>query len=127
MARNNKIELHGFLGQDAKVIESDGKTFVSLRVATTDSYKDENDKWQDKESIWHEILVFRPLTVQFAKELKKGNLVDITGSISYRPFKDEQGYTRNQATIVAGYIEKANFDKKDEPNSEMVEKALQAK
>ncbi len=125
MARNNKIELHGFLGHDAKVIESDGKTFVSLRVATTDSYKDENDKWQDKESIWHEVLVFRPIAVQFAKELKKGDLVDITGSISYRPFKDEQGYTRNQATIVAGYIEKANLDKKDEPSLEMVEKALQ--
>ena len=125
MARNNKIELHGFLGQDAKVIESDGKTFVSLRVATTDSYKDENDKWQDKESIWHEVLVFRPLAVQFAKELKKGNLVDITGSISYRPFKDEQGFTRHQATIVAGYVEKASLDKKDEPNTEMVEKALQ--
>lgn len=125
MARNNKIELHGFLGQDAKVIESDGKSFVSLRVATTDSYKDENDKWQDKESIWHEVLVFRPLAVQFAKELKKGNLVDITGSISYRPFKDEQRYTRYQATIVAGYIEKANLDKKDEPSSEIIEKVYQ--
>ena len=97
---------------------------MSLRVATTDSYKDENDKWQDKESIWHEILVFRPLAIQFAKELKKGNLVDISGSISYRPFKDEQGFTRYQATIVAGYIEKANLDKKDEPNQEMVERAL---
>lgn len=124
MARNNKIELHGFLGQDAKVIESDGKTFVSLRVATTDSYKDENDKWQDKESIWHEVLVFRPLAVQFAKELKKDNLVDITGSISYRPFKDEQGYTRNQATIVVGYIEKAEVGKKDDTNLEVAEKML---
>lgn len=114
MARNNKIELHGFLGQDAKVIESDGKIFVSLRVATTDSYKDENDKWQDKESIWHEVLVFRPLAVQFAKELKKGELVDVTGSLSYRIFKDEKGYTHSVSTIVAGYVEKVERGIKEE-------------
>lgn len=122
MAKNNKVELHGFLGQDAKIMETDGKTFVSLRIATTDSYKDENDQWQDKESIWHEVLVFRPLAVQFAKELIKGDLVDVTGSISYRPFKDEKGYTRYQATIIAGYVEKVSLDKKEEINSDTIEK-----
>lgn len=48
MTRNNRVELHGFLGQDAKNIEADGKTFVALRIATTDSYKDEKDQWQEK-------------------------------------------------------------------------------
>lgn len=125
MARNNKVELHGFLGQDAKIIETDGKSFVSLRIATTDSYKDENDQWQDKEAIWHEVLVFRTLSIQFAKELKKGNLVDISGSISYRPFKDEKGYTRYQATIIAGSVEKVSLDKKEEPSSDTIEKVYQ--
>lgn len=111
MARNNRVELHGFLGQDAKIIETDGKTFVALRIATTDSYKDENEQWKDKESIWHDVLIFRPLAIQFSKNLKKGDLVDITGSLSYRPFKDENGYTQNVVTIVAGYIEKENYDK----------------
>jgi single-stranded DNA-binding protein len=38
MAYNCKVELNGVLGNDPKVIEKDGKTFVVLRMATTDSY-----------------------------------------------------------------------------------------
>lgn len=40
MSSNNRIELTGFLGLDAKLVEKEDKKFVALRVATTDSYKD---------------------------------------------------------------------------------------
>ena len=121
MAYNCKVELNGNLGADAKTIEKNGKTFVALRVATKDSYpKKEGDKtiWADsKETLWHDVLVFSPNVVNIAKSLKKGDRVEITGSISYREFKDENGYKQQQASIIAGYIRKVDFNKEGNPSS----------
>lgn len=121
MAYNSKVELNGILGKDPKVIEKDGKTFVSLRIATTDSYPaKEGDQtiWKDKESQWHEILVFRPYTVAIAKELKKLDIVEITGSLSYRPFKYENSYTKHEASIIAEFIKKVEVGKPEEPSED---------
>lgn len=117
MAINNRIELHGHLGMDAKTVEKEGKSFVVLRVATTDSYpigQGEEIKWKDRETIWHDVLVFRPATAYFARDLKKGDRVQVTGSISYRPFNDAEGHTRRQASIVASFIEKIHYEKQEE-------------
>jgi single-strand DNA-binding protein len=118
MSKNNKIELNGFLGSDPKTILKDDKTFVILNVATTDSYPSVNEKtgevtWKDKETVWHDVLVFRPTAIQFAKDLKKGDKVEISGSISYRVFKDAEGKNRKQATIIATYIEKIAYNKQE--------------
>lgn len=128
MAYNCKVELNGVLGNDPKVIEKDGKTFVSLRIATTDSYPvKEGDQtfWKDKESQWHDILVFRPYTVAIAKELKKRDIVEITGSLSYRPFKDENGYTKHEASIIAGFIRKVDVSKSEEPTEEEISEVVE--
>ncbi|GAB3967717.1 hypothetical protein GCM10028806_10520 [Spirosoma terrae] len=114
MPSNNRVELTGFLGQDAKLIEKNGKKFVALNVATTDSYKDDSGQWQDKESVWHDVLVFRPFAVQFAEKLKKGDKVELIGSLSYKPFKDENGNNRLQATIVASFVQHQYNKKSDE-------------
>lgn len=105
MSSNNRIELTGFLGNDPKVIEKEGKKFVALRLATTDSYRDDSGQWQDKESVWHDVLVFRPLAIQFAEKLKKGDKVEIIGSLFYKPLKGEDGYMHNQASIIAGFVQ----------------------
>ncbi len=117
MAINNRVELHGHLGAEPKVIGKDDKTFLVLRLATTDSYpvgQGEDVKWKDRETVWHDVLVFRPATAHFARELKKGDRVQITGAISYRPFKDAEGYTRKQASIVARFIERIHYEKQEE-------------
>lgn len=122
MAYNCKIELNGNLGVDAKTIEKNGKTFVSLRVATKDSYpkkEGDNTVWTDsKETLWHDVLVFRPYVVAIAKSLQKGDRVEIIGSLSYRTFKDENGYNKRQATVIAGFIQKVEFGKESEQPSE---------
>ena len=130
MAYNCKVELNGVLGNDPKIVEKDGKTFVVLRIATTDSYpiKDgEKTVWKDKATLWHDVLVFRPYTVTLAKSLKKKDIVEISGSLTYRPFKDENGHTKHEASIVAGFIRKVETDSSEEPSeaeiSEVVEVA----
>lgn len=116
---NNRVELTGFLGQDAKLIEQEGKKFVALSIATTDSYKDDAGQWHDKETIWHNVLVFRPAAIQFAEKLKKGDKVELVGSLSYKPFKDEKGNTHNQAAIIAGFVQHQP-KKSEEPNQEEI-------
>jgi len=114
MAYNCKIELNGNLGADPKIIEKEEKTFVALSVATTDSYpKKEGDKtvWENsKTTLWHDVLIFRPTAIEVVKKLKKGDRVDVIGSLSYRSFKDENGINRKQASIIGGFINKIEFD-----------------
>mgnify|MGYP001282072332 CR=1 FL=1 len=121
MAINDKIEIKGNLGQDAKLVKKDGKAFVALRVATTNSYFDkEKGSWVNEETTkWHSVLVFRPVLVQIAKKLKKGARVEITGSTSYKPFKGEDGYQHQEMTIIAYHIKEIEFDTEDDtPPSE---------
>lgn len=131
MAINNKIELNGYLGQDAKSITKDGKSFIALRVATTDSYPELNEKtgeitWKDKGTIWHDVLVFRPQACHFAKDLKKGDAVEVNGGIAYKAFKDEQGNTRRQASIIATYVEKIEYLKQGNLLQKDIEAAIDA-
>lgn len=124
MPSNNRVELNGFLGNDPKVIDKEGKKFVALRLATTDSYKDDSGQWQDKESVWHDVLVFRPAAVQFAEKLKKGDKVELIGSLSYKSFKDENGFNRSQATIIAGFVQHQANKKVDEPSQDEVNRLV---
>lgn len=119
MATNCKIELNGYLGNDPKSITKNGKTFIALRVATTDTYpvKDEKTgetKWKEKETIWHDVLVFRPNAAHFARDLKKGDAVTITGSLSYQNFKDENGNPKRGVNIIANYLEKVEYNRQEE-------------
>lgn len=124
MSSNNRVELTGFLGNDPKVIDKEGKKFVALRLATTDSYKDDSGQWQDKESVWHDVLVFRPVAVQFAEKLKRGDKVELIGSLAYKPFKGEDGYIHYQATVIAGFVQHQASKKSDEPTAEELNSAL---
>ncbi len=117
MTFNNKVQLSGFLGKDPRAITKGDKSFTVLEIATTDSYpvkQGEETKWEDKETVWHDVFVFRPSASKFANELKKGDKLEISGSISYQVFKDQQGYNRKQAAIVANFVEKLNHSKQEQ-------------
>ncbi len=115
MAYNCKVELNGNLGKDAKELESNGKKFISLRVATRDSYpKKEGDKtiWvASEQTLWHDVLVFNPKAIEIAATLEKGDLVEISGTLSYRTFKDESGHDKQQASVIAYSVQKIELNK----------------
>jgi len=122
MAYNNTVTLTGNMGSEAKIIETEDKTFfAAFSLATQDSYKDQNDQWQDKELLWHNILVFNPRVVEMVKNLKTGTRLTLTGSLSYRPFKTQvidsktgeaKEVTKLEASIVAGKLELSPLVKK---------------
>lgn len=117
MAINNKVILTGNMGSEARIVDKDEKLFAAFSIATTDSYKNDKEEWQNKETIWHDILVFNPKLIEQIKDYDKGSRIEITGALSYLFFEVsiEGGKTikKKEASIVAKKIEPAPLQKKD--------------
>lgn len=82
MAINNTAILTGNMGSEAKIIENGDKTFATFSLATTDSYQNENEEWVQKDTVWHDVLVFNPKVIEQVKAFKKGTRIKVTGSIT---------------------------------------------
>ena len=117
MAINNQVKLTGNLGSEVRIIETEQSTFASVSIATTDSYKDKDGTWQDKETLWHNIVAFSPTAIEKLKSLKKGTRVEIIGALSYRPFEVQDGegnvITKKEASVIAFQVEQAPLVKKN--------------
>jgi len=117
MTYNNTVTIIGNTGDDAQFYTTDNNAFATFSLATTDSYKDKEGNWQNKETVWHQIMVFNPFVIKALEAYKKGTRLKVTGSISYRDFKavleDGTVVTKKEATIIAGKIEQAPLVKKD--------------
>lgn len=122
MAINNTVILIGNMGSEARITESkEGKTFAALSLATKDSYQDEQGEWQEKETIWHNVLVFSPIAIEVLKSLKVGTRIKITGNLSYRPFEvmiEGKPVTKKEASVIATKIEQAPLAKKTHKSTE---------
>lgn len=119
MTTNNQVILTGNLGNEAKVHEKNDKLFASFSLATHESYKNDQGEYVNKAPIWHNLLVFKPDTVQLAKAFKKGTRLQVTGSLSYREFthKPSKGKAvkKREASIIAYSIEPKPLAQKQEP------------
>lgn len=109
MAYNQTVTLTGNMGAEAQIIEQEGKPFASFSIATTDSYQDKTEQWQQKETVWHDVLVFSPHVLQQVKSLKKGTRIELVGSLSYRQFpcvlEDGRTIQKKEATIIGHKLE----------------------
>lgn len=106
--------LEGFLTRDPKISKSKVNTdFASLSVATRDRYYDEKtNDWKNKDTVFHNnILVFRKKVLENVRELKKGDLVNLSGRLSYNSFKGEDGFNHDEAKIIVTNIQKLDFKK----------------
>lgn len=107
----NKVILRGRLGTKPKTYEGkkDKKLFATFSLATQQSYKDKNDQWQQKATIWHNnMLVFNPKLVDLVKTFNKGALLKVTGSLNYKKFSSRiKGKTvkKDEVSIIVHSIE----------------------
>jgi len=101
----NKVEIQGFLGHDAEVktFES-GRTLVSMRLATNESYKNSNGEWV-KNTTWHSVTYWKNKKDETTDFLKKGELVSVTGKLNTRKYSDKKGQERFITEIIAAKIE----------------------
>lgn len=99
-------------------------SLLCFYTPTTDNYQDDTGQWQNKETIWHNILAFNPRVIEQIKALKSDTRVQITGSLWYRPFEVVNGegevITKKEASIVARKVELAPLVKKSQKLVESV-------
>lgn len=93
--------LVGRLGADPEVRTLESGTKVSsIRLATSERYKDRNGQQQESTE-WHNVVLWRGLADVTEKYLKKGDQVYIEGKIKTRKWTDKDGNDRYSTDIVA--------------------------
>ncbi len=106
----NKVEIQGFLGQDAEVktFES-GRTLVNIRLATNESYKNKDGEWVNN-STWHNVTYWKNKKDENLDFLKKGELVSISGKLNNRKYTDKNGEDKHITEVVAFKVEPAKLE-----------------
>jgi len=100
----NQVQLIGFLGNDPeiKTLES-GKKLAKLRIATNESYTDEQGKKVENTS-WHSVTFWGKSADIAEKYLQKGKEVVISGKLSYRDYEDKDGVKRYVTEIIGSEL-----------------------
>ena len=88
----NHIQLIGHLGKDpeTKILPS-GHQVTTLKLATSEAFKDKEDKWQQVTQ-WHTLILWGKLAEYAAQHFSKGEKLYAEGKLHYREFTTpEQG------------------------------------
>jgi len=96
----NKVMLIGNLGADPEVrsFQNGGKV-CNLRVATTETWKQDGEKHERTE--WHTVAIFSEGLVGVAERfLRKGSKVYIEGQLQTRKWQDQSGNDRYSTEVV---------------------------
>lgn len=99
-----KTILIGNLGQDPTIREVNGKPVCNFSVATTERWKDQHGKKQEK-SEWHKIVAWAALATICANYLKKGSRVYIEGKNRTRKWTDQNGVEYSITEVHATEME----------------------
>ncbi len=85
----NRATLIGNLGTDPELrTTQSGTAFCRFNVATSSSYKDKSDQWQDKTE-WHRIVLWGRLAERAAQHLRKGSKAYIEGQIETSSYEKD--------------------------------------
>ncbi len=95
----NRVTLVGRLGHDPELkATNSGKSVVTLDVATT-------EKWANEEHTeWHKVIVWGNTANACAQYLTKGKLVYVEGSIRSRTWETKDGAKRTAYEIQAMHV-----------------------
>ncbi len=103
MARSgiNKVILIGNLGADPEVrYMPSGMAVASLRLATSESWKDKNTGEPQERTEWHRVSIFGRLGEIAGQYLRKGSKVYLEGKLRTRKWQDQSGQDRYTTEVV---------------------------
>lgn len=103
MARGvNKVTLIGNVGKnpETKALPS-GTAVTTLRLATTESWKDKATGEKKEATEWHTVVFFDRLAEIAGQYLRQGSLVYVEGSLRTRKWTDKEGKDRYSTEIRA--------------------------
>ncbi len=98
----NRHEMIGRLGADPEVRRAaSGDMIVSMRIVTSDTWRDKTTGEKKEKSEWHTVVIFNQHIAKTAEQyLKKGNIVFISGKVRTRKWEDQNGNTRYSTETV---------------------------
>jgi len=98
----NKVILVGNLGRDPEIrTTQSGLKVASLRVATSERWKDRNSGEMQERTEWHSVAIFNEHLVSVAERfLHKGSKVYLEGQLQTRKWTDQQGQDRYSTEVV---------------------------
>jgi single-strand DNA-binding protein len=109
----NKITLKGFIGKDAENFATkQQRAFTVLSLSTKSGYKDKQTQQWVNHTEWHRIVTFgKP--AEYAKNLKKGDYVEIEGELRSTEYDAEVGEGKKKTTVKRrGWEVRASIVKK---------------
>jgi single-strand DNA-binding protein len=112
----NHITLKGYLGKSAESFATrQQNTFVVLSLATKSGYKDKQKNEWVNHTEWHRIVAFgKP--ADYAKNLKKGDYVQVEGDLRSSEFDVEVGEGKKKTPVKRrGWEIRASIVKKLTP------------
>jgi single-strand DNA-binding protein len=98
----NKVILIGNLGRDPEIksLPSGGK-LATLRLATSESWRDKNSGERKEKTEWHTVVIFNENIVKVAENyLRKGSTVYVEGQLQTRKWQDNNGADRYTTEVV---------------------------
>ena len=98
----NKVTLIGTLGADPEMhYTKDGKPIASLRIATSESWKDRATGEKREKTEWHSVVIYSEGIAGIAAQyLRKGSKVFLEGRLQTRKWQDKNGNDRYTTEIV---------------------------
>jgi single-strand DNA-binding protein len=107
MARGiNKVILVGNLGADPETrYTTSGAAITTLKVATSESWKDKATGEKQERTEWHRVKCFGRLAEIAGEYLRKGRQVYIEGSIRTDKYTDKEGVERYATDVIANELQ----------------------
>ncbi|MWV17528.1 single-stranded DNA-binding protein [Pseudomonas sp. L-22-4S-12] len=101
MARGvNRVELIGNLGQDPETrYLPNGTAVTTIRLATTDYWKDKQTGQQQERTEWHRVVFFGKLAEIAGEYLRQGSQCRIVGRLQTRDY-EKDGVKRYVTEII---------------------------
>jgi len=97
----NKVILIGNLGADPEVrYMPNGGAVTTIRLATSETWKDQQTGQQQERTEWHRVVFYRRLAEIAGEYLKKGSKVYVEGSLRTRKYQKD-GQDHYATDIVA--------------------------
>ncbi len=102
----NKVLIIGNLGADPEVRNTaNGTTITTIKVATSEQWKDKATGQQQERTEWHRVKFFGRLAEIAGEYLKKGRQVYIEGSIRTDKYTDKDGVEKYATDIIANEMQ----------------------
>lgn len=113
---DNRVQLIGFLGQDIEIKEyAEGKKLARVSIATHDSTKNEDGKW-DSHTTWHNLIAWGKTAETMAKILTKGQHLYVEGKLTYREWTGNDNVKKQTTEIVVSDFKKLDRQERTDRN-----------